>query len=150
MEVILLKSCKQGRFGNIIKVKDGFGRNYLIPRGIAQRATQANKEAFAAKKDELEAANLALLESAEALRDQMIEASVTIYREASNDMKLYGSVSQKDIAQAIMAKYSIEIDPKYILINHRIKNLGSHEVKLQLHPDLVIKLDLLVVNQANR
>jgi len=150
MEVIFLKGHNKGKVGDIVTVKNGFGRNYLIPRGIAQRATPANKEAFLARKEELEAANLALLESAEALRDQIGEASVTIQREASNDMKLYGSVSQRDIAQAILAKYSLEIDPKSILINHRIKSLGNHEVKLQLHHNLVIKLEVLVVNQANR
>ena len=150
MEVILLKSCKQGRVGTIVTVKNGFGRNYLIPKGIAERATEANKAAFLARKEELEAANLALLDSAQALRDQIGEAQVSILRGASNDMKLYGSVSQKDIAEAILAKYSIELDPKTILINHRIKALGSHEVKLQLHHDLVIPLQVIVENQANR
>ena len=150
MEVILLKSCKQGRVGTIISVKDGFGRNYLIPKGIAQRATEVNKAAFMARKDELEAANLALLESAQALRDQIGEAIVHIFRGASNDMKLYGSVSQKDITEAILEKYSIELDPKTILISHRIKSLGSHEVKLQLHHDLVISLQVIVENKTSR
>jgi large subunit ribosomal protein L9 len=150
MEVILLKTCKQGRVGTIVTVKNGFGRNYLIPQGIAQRATEANKTAFVARKEELEAANLALLESAQALREQIGEAQVSLLRGASNDMKLYGSVSQKDIAEAILAKYSIEVDPKTILINHRIKSLGTHEVKLQLHHDLVISLQVIVENQANR
>jgi large subunit ribosomal protein L9 len=150
MEVILLKSCKQGRVGTIVDVKNGFGRNYLIPQGIAQRATEANKAAFLARKEELEAANLALLESAQALREQIGEAQVSLLRGASNDMKLYGSVSQKDIAEAILTKYSIEVDPKTILINHRIKSLGTHEVKLQLHHDLVISLQVIVENQTGR
>ena len=145
MEVILLKQCKQGKVGDIVNVKSGFARNFLIPNSIAQRATEANKADVAQKLHELQLINQELLNAAEVIRAKLGDASLTIVREVSNDMKLYAAVSRKDIASAIQSKYNVIIDPEAITMAKRIKELGIfNDINLKLHHNVVVNIILTV------
>ena len=151
MEVILLKKCRQGNIGDIVTVKDGFARNKLIPCGEAQRATEENKKEFERKRKEIEAANQKLLSAAEAIKTKLGSASISVVREASSDMKLYGAVSVNDIAAALHAKYGVEIDPKSIVINQRIKEVGvCNDIHVKLHHDVVVQIELNVLPQESK
>jgi large subunit ribosomal protein L9 len=151
MEVILLKKCRQGNIGDIVTVKDGFARNKLIPCGEAQRATAENKKEFERKRKELEAINLQLLSAAEAIKDKLASASISVVREASSDMKLYGAVSVNDIAAALHAKYGVEIDPKSVAISKRIKEVGvCNDIYVKLHHDVVVQVELNVLPQESK
>ncbi len=145
MEVIFIKDYQQNKIGDLVTVKDGYGRNYLLPQGIALRATSANREYFEAKRAEYQAINDKILESAHAMREQLGDASVLIIRDASHDMKLYGSISQHDLALAIKEKYGLEIETAKIVIHHKIKHLGQFkDVEIRLHRDLIVPLEVIV------
>ena len=151
MEVILLKTCALGNIGDVVNVKSGFGRNKLIPCGDAQRATTENKKIFESKRKELELANQELLNKAEEIRIQLGDASISLMREASGDMKLYGAISKNDIAIALKAKYGVEIDSNAIIINKKIKEVGLHtDINISLHRDISIPLELNVLPQDNK
>jgi len=151
MKIILLKKCKQGGIGNIVSVKDGFARNYLIPRGFAQRATQLNLDEFERRRQVLEMVENELLISAEAKRNQLGHASITLVREASRDMKLYGAISQRDIVNAIYENYGIEIDPDNIIIPYKLKEVGViNDIQIKLHHDVIIPLQLNILPQESK
>lgn len=150
MEVILLKQCKQGKIGSIVKVKDGFARNYLLPNNIAQRATAENKTEFERKRHELELMNQELLHAAELIKDKLYNASISLVREASHEMKLYGAVSKKDIANALNEKYSLNIDAESIVMPTRIKSIGTiHDIKVKLHHNIVVPIELTIQTHQN-
>jgi large subunit ribosomal protein L9 len=151
MKIILLKKCKQGNVGDIVSVKDGFARNYLIPRGIAQRATPVNLAEFERRRQELEMVENQLLTTAEALRDQLGRASITLVREASRDMKLYGAISQRDIVDAIYKSYGVEINPHHIFIPYKLKEVGiTNDIQIKLHHDVVVMLELNILPQESK
>ncbi len=151
MEIILLKKCKQGNIGDIINVKGGFARNKLIPCGEAQRATKENKKEFERIRSELEAANQELLQAAEAIKSKLIDASISLTREASRDMKLYGAISAQDIAEALNAKYGVNIDPKSVQIKSRIKEVGVYnDIHVKLHHDVIVAVELSIVAQESK
>jgi large subunit ribosomal protein L9 len=151
MKVILLKRCRWGRIGDLITVKPGFARNYLIPRSIAQRATPDNLCEFERRKHELEMVERQLLTSAEMIRDSLGYASITLVREASRDMKLYGAVSQRDIAQAIYENYGVEISPHNIYIPRKLKDVGLvKDIQIKLHHDVVVPLELNILPQESK
>lgn len=151
MKIILLKKCRQGNIGDVVTVKDGFARNYLIPRGAAQRATPANLAEFERRRHELEMVENQLLTSAELLRDKLGRASVTLVREASRDMKLYGAVSQRDIADAIKENYGVEINPHHIFIPYKLKEVGTiNDIQIKLHHDVVVPLELNILPQESK
>ncbi len=151
MKVILLKKCRQGNIGDIVTVRPGFARNYLIPRDIAQRATPSNLAEFERRKHELEMVENQLLTAAEVLRDKLSCASVTLVREASRDMKLYGAISQRDIADAIHESYGVEIDPHKVFIPYKLKDVGVvNDIQIKLHHDIVISLELNILPQESK
>lgn len=151
MKIILLKKSKQGNIGDIVTVKDGFARNYLIPRGFAQRATQINLDDFERRRHALEMIENELLTTAEAKRNQLGQASITLVREASRDMKLYGSISQRDIANAIHENYGVEIMPHNIIIPYKLKEVGVvNDIQIKLHHDVVILLELNILPQESK
>ncbi len=150
MEIILLKKCKQGNIGDIVNVKCGFARNKLIPSGEAQRATKENKKEFERIRSELEAANQELLNAAEAIKSRLIDARISLTREASRDMKLYGAISSQDIADALNDKYGVDINPKSIIIKSRIKEVGAHnDIHVKLHHDVTVDIELNVIPQES-
>lgn len=151
MKIILLKKCKQGNIGDIVSVKDGFARNYLIPRGFAQRATQVNLDEFERRRQVLEMIENELLTTAEAKRNQLGHASITLVREASRDMKLYGAISQRDIVNAIYENYGVEINPDNIIIPYKLKEVGViNDIQIKLHHDVIVPLELNILPQESK
>ena len=128
MEVILLERvAKLGQMGDIVKVRDGFGRNYLLARGKALRATEDNKKRFESQKLELETRNLELKSEADAVAERLDGQSVTILRQSGESGVLYGSVSTRDIAEAL-TKDGFNVSRGQVTLNTPIKTLGLHTV----------------------
>lgn len=138
MDVILLQRVeKLGRIGEIVSVKPGYARNYLLPTGRALRATEANKAKFEAQRAQIEAENARKREEAEAVAQTMTDVSVTIIRQASNAGALYGSVSAKDISDAL-AEVGHKVARQAVILDRPIKTLGITEVRLVLHPEVSV------------
>jgi large subunit ribosomal protein L9 len=137
MEVILLEKVQNlGNLGDLVRVKPGYARNYLVPKGIATPATEANKAAFEERRKELEKAANEKLQEAQARADKMAGASVEISRKASEEGKLFGSVSTTDIADA-MNEAGHELAKSEIHLSEGpLKIVGEHEVAVSLHPEV--------------
>jgi len=141
MEVILLEKVgKLGSLGDQVNVKSGFGRNFLIPQGKAVPANKANKEAFEARRSELEAAAAEKLAAAQARAEAMNELTVTIVANAGDEGKLFGSIGTKDIADALAAAGQTVDKSEVKLPEGALRNIGSYAIALQLHSDEVLKL----------
>ena len=140
MEVILLEHVeKLGKMGDVVNVKNGFARNYLLPQNKALRATEANKAVFEKQKAELEAHNKALFEEASKKASALQGFSAVLIRQAAETGQLYGSVTIRDIAAAIKeAGYNVE--RRCVYLEKPIKDLGVYEVKLNLHPEVSQKI----------
>ncbi len=139
MDVILLERvAKLGHIGDVVNVKPGFARNFLLPRGKALRATDANKAKFEANRAQIEADNAARKADAEKLAGSMTDVSVVLIRQASNAGALYGSVSARDIADAISAA-GHKIGKATVQLDRPIKALGITTVKLALHPEVSVE-----------
>jgi len=140
MEVILLEHVeKLGKMGDVVNVKNGFARNYLLPQNKALRATEANKAVFEKQKAELEAHNKALFEEASKKAAALQGFSAVLIRQAAETGQLYGSVTIRDIAAAIKeAGYNVE--RRCVYLEKPIKDLGVYEVKLNLHPEVSQKI----------
>ncbi|MDI2112373.1 50S ribosomal protein L9 [Commensalibacter nepenthis] len=135
-EVILLQRVeKLGQMGDVVKVKPGFARNYLLPQGKAIRATAANRERFERERSQLEAHNVKRREEAERLLERLHGLSVVIIRQAGESGNLYGSVTARDISEAA-AKEGVSFSRQQVEIGHPIKSLGLYQVKIQLHPEV--------------
>lgn len=138
MEVILLERVeKLGRIGDVVSVKPGFARNFLLPRKKALRATDANKARFEAQRSQIEADNAQRREAAEVQAKTMTDVSVVLIRQASNAGALYGSVSARDIADAI-AEAGHKVLKSAVVLERPIKALGVSQVKLVLHPEVTL------------
>lgn len=144
MEVILLERINRlGSIGETVRVKDGYGRNFLIPRKKALRATQANKAVFEQQRAEIEAQNADAKAAAEAQAKQIEGLNLTITRQASDEGKLFGGVTLRDISEALSAK-GHDVPKSQIVIPNTIKTTGAHPVKIQLHAEVVVTLDVEV------
>jgi large subunit ribosomal protein L9 len=138
MQVILLERVpKLGQMGEIVKVRPGFARNFLIPQGKALRATESALEAFEGRRAQLEAENLERKSDAEAAAVTIQGASVVILRQASEGSQLYGSVSARDIADAF-TQDGISIGRQQIRLDSPLKTLGIHDVVVALHPEVEV------------
>lgn len=136
MEVILLERIgKLGQMGDVVKVKNGFARNYLLPRGKALRATESNLKRFENERSQLEARNLELKTEASAVAEKIDGESFVVIRQAGDTGQLYGSVSTRDIAE-IVTEGGFSVVRSQILLDRPIKTLGLHEVRLSLHPEV--------------
>ena len=136
MELILLERvAKLGQMGEIVSVRTGYARNYLLPQGKAIRATDANKKRFEAERAQLEARNLEAKSEAEALKERIGEKSVIIIRAASETGQMYGSVSTRDLADALTEE-GVSISRTQISLARPIKSIGIHEVSVILHPEV--------------
>ena len=137
MEVILLERVgRLGHMGETVKVKDGFARNFLLPRGKALRATESNKKKFEGQRAELEARNLALRGDAAERSTKIDGQSYIIIRQAGETGQLYGSVSALDISTAISASVGYSVHRNHVALLHPIKTLGLHKVAVHLHPEV--------------
>jgi len=138
MEVILLQRIeKLGKLGDVVNVRTGYARNFLLPKKVALRATKENIARFEQEKGVLETLNLKHKEEAEALAKRLEGAMVTLIRQASEGGQLYGSVSARDIAEALKHE---QVTKNHIKIDHPIKTIGIHGVRLQLHPEVSLTL----------
>ena len=145
MEVILLEKVgKLGHLGDVVKVKDGYARNFLIPSKKALRVTKANLEMFEKQKADLQTKNEAARTSAQLIADKIKGKSFVVIRQAGDTGHLYGSVSTRDLAN-VLKENGANIDYTKITIDTPIKELGIYEVKVALHPEVV---EIVKVNVA--
>ena len=136
MDVILLERVeKLGQIGDVVSVKAGFARNYLLPRKKALRANEANKKVFEANRAQIEADNAKRRGNAETEAKALDDKSVTLIRQASNTGQLYGSVSARDIVEAL-AEDGIKVAKSGVVLGRPIKTIGLHEVKISLHAEV--------------
>jgi len=144
MDVILLERvAKLGQIGDTVKVKDGFARNFLLPNGKALRATEANKKKFEGMKAQIEAQNLERKNEAEAVAQKLDGKSVILVRQAGETGQLYGSVSTRDIADAL-TKDGFTVERRQIVLNSPIKLIGLHALPVSLHPEVEVKITVNV------
>jgi large subunit ribosomal protein L9 len=148
MQVILMeKVVNLGQLGDVVKVKNGFGRNFLIPQGKAKRATESNVAEFAARRVELEAADQAKLVEAQARGEKLTGLTVKIAQKAGVDGKLFGSVTNADIAAALEAQgFKIEKSQVRLPEGH-LKQIGDHPISISLHADVVANITVSVVGE---
>jgi len=144
MEVILLERvAKLGQIGDVVRVKDGFARNFLLPRRKALRATETNKKRFESQRVEIEARNLELKQEAKAVAEKLDGHSIVLIRQAGESGQLYGSVSPRDIAEAL-TQSRFAVTRNQIVLNSPIKALGLHSVPVHLHPEVDVKITVNV------
>ncbi len=150
MDVILLERIgKLGHMGDTVKVKDGYARNYLLPRGKALRATEANKKKFEAQRADLEVRNHELKRTANEVAAEVDGVAVIIIRQAGETGQLYGSVSARDIAEALTAA-GHPVQRGHIAIQHPIKTLGLYTVPVELHPEVEAKVTINVARSPEQ
>lgn len=144
MEVILLERiAKLGQMGETVRVKDGYARNFLLPRGKALRASENNKKYFETQRAQLEARNLQLKAEAEKIQSGLDGQSFIIIRQAGETGQLYGSVSTRDIAEAITAG-GVSVHRNQVVLTSPIKAIGLHAVPIRLHAEVDAKITLNV------
>ncbi len=148
MQVILLERvAKLGQMGEVVSVKDGFARNFLLPQGKALRANEGNIKSFETRKAQLEATNLETRKEAEAMGAKLDGTSYVLIRSASDSGALYGSVTPRDISDAATAS-GITVDRKQIVLDRPIKDLGLHTVSVVLHPEVSVKITLNIARSS--
>ena len=144
MEVILLERVeKLGAIGDVVKVKDGFARNYLLPRKKALRANEANRKVFEANRARIEEDNASRRSEAEKESKGVDGKTVQLIRQASNTGQLYGSVSARDIVDALAAE-GAHVTKSQVVLDRPIKAIGVHEVKIALHPEVSVTVKVNV------
>lgn len=149
MQVILLERIgKLGQMGDVVTVKDGYARNFLLPKGKALRATKPNMERFEKERTQLEAHNLELKKEADAVAARMDGASVVVIRQAGDSGQLYGSVSTRDIATDV-TKAGFEIRRQQVMLDSPIKTLGLHPVRVLLHPEVEVEVTVNVARSED-
>ena len=140
MEVILLERVeKVGKLGDVVKVKDGFARNYLLPQNKALRANKENLSVYEKEKEKYEKLNKDKLAAAAKIANNMDDVSINIIKQASDSGQLYGSVSTRDIADELN-KEGYKIEKKQIVLKSVIKTVGQHEVRIVIHPEHIINI----------
>jgi large subunit ribosomal protein L9 len=149
MQVILLERIgRLGQMGDVVKVKDGYARNFLLPLGKALRATKDNMADFEKRRVQLEARNLELKGEAEKVATRLGGQSFVAIRSAGDTGQLYGSVSPRDMADVISAA-GFSIDRRQVVLDKPIKTLGLHEVRVVLHPEVQVKVSMNVARSQD-
>ena len=144
MQVILLERvAKLGQMGDVVDVKPGYARNYLLLQGKALTASEANIANFQAQKAQLEARNLETRKEAEALGDKLDGQQFVVIRSASDGGNLYGSVTPRDVAN-VATENGFTVERKQVIIPMPIKELGLHKVDVTLHPEVAVQVELNV------
>jgi large subunit ribosomal protein L9 len=140
MDVILLERIeKLGQIGDVVSVKPGFARNFLLPRKKALRATEDNRKRFEAQRSQIEANNLKRRQEAEAIRGRVDGVKVVIIRQASETGQLFGSVAPRDISESL-TKAGYTLDRRQVILDKPIKTLGLHNVRIALHPEVIVTI----------
>ncbi len=149
MEVILLERvAKLGQMGDIVRVRDGFARNYLLRQGKALRATKENRSRFENMKVELEARNLEQKKEAEKIAQRLDGQSFTVLRQAAEGGQLYGSVSPRDLA-ALVSDAGFAVSRAQVALHAPIKTIGLHRVPISLHPEVEATINVTVARNAD-
>lgn len=149
MEVILLERVgKLGQMGDVVRVKDGFARNFLLPKGKALRATEENRSRFENMKVDLEARNLEQKGEAEKVAQKLDGQSFSVLRQAAEGGQLYGSVSPRDLAD-LVSEQGFAISRAQIALNTPIKTIGLHKVPISLHPEIEVTINITVARNAD-
>ncbi|RCL01952.1 MAG: large subunit ribosomal protein L9 [Candidatus Tokpelaia sp. JSC188] len=148
MDVILLERIAQlGQMGDIVSVKDGYARNFLLPQGKALRANEANKKYFEIQRIQLEVHNLELKNEAEKIADNLNKKTFVIIRSAGETGQLYGSVSTRDIAELIIEN-GFDMTRNQVQLKQPIKTIGIHTILINLHPEVKISININVARSA--
>jgi large subunit ribosomal protein L9 len=149
MNLILLERVpKLGQMGDVVKVKPGFARNFLLPQKKALRATKDNIAYFESQRKVLEAQNLERRQEAEAVGGKMKDLKVTLIRQASEALQLYGSVTSRDIADAADAA-GVKIARGQVELDKPIKSLGAHKIKVHLHPEVAVEITAIIARSPD-
>ena len=149
MDVILLERiAKLGQMGEIVRVRDGYARNYLLPQGKALRATEANKQRFENERAQLEARNLERRQEAEKVAEKLNGNTYVVIRQAAETGQLYGSVSTRDIAEAVTAD-GVSVNRSQIDLRHPIKTIGLHSIEIALHPEVSVTVVMNVARSTD-
>jgi large subunit ribosomal protein L9 len=144
MQVILLERIgRLGQMGDVVNVRDGYARNFLLPQKKALRATQENIARFEKNRGQLEARDLELKKEAEAVAGRLDGQAFVVIRQAGDTGQLYGSVATRDIAEVVTAG-GFSIDRRQVVLDRPIKVLGVHPIKVQLHPEVIVQVALNV------
>lgn len=148
MQIILMeKVINLGSLGDVVNVKNGYARNYLIPQGKAKRATTANMAEFEVRRAEIIAADKAKLADAQARGEKLAGATVQISQKAGVDGRLFGSVTNADIAQALVAS-GFEVDKAQVrTADGHLKSVGDYTVSIQLHTDVAVEITVSVLGE---
>ncbi|ATI41979.1 50S ribosomal protein L9 [Pacificitalea manganoxidans] len=148
MDVILLERvAKLGQMGEVVSVKEGYARNFLLPQGKALRANDNNIARFEAEKAQLEARNLETKKEADSLGEKLAGQQFVVIRSASDSGALYGSVTTRDVADAATEE-GFSVDRKQIVLYAPIKELGVHPVQVKLHPEVEVEIEINVARSA--
>jgi large subunit ribosomal protein L9 len=149
MKVILLERVERlGALGEVVSVKDGFARNFLLPRSKALRANSANMKVFESRRADIEASNEKAREAAAKSGDKLDGSSYVMIRQAGESGHLYGSVSGRDVADAVNAEGG-KVDRAMVILDKPIKTLGVHAVKVRLHPEVTITVNINIARSAD-
>jgi large subunit ribosomal protein L9 len=149
MQVILLERIgRLGQMGDVVRVKDGYARNFLLPQGKALRATEDNIAEFEKRRVQLEARNLELKSEAEAVATRLNGQRFIAIRTAGDTGQLYGSVATRDLA-ALITTGGFNVDRNQVVLERPIKSLGLHEVKVALHPEVEVKVTINVARSED-
>jgi large subunit ribosomal protein L9 len=145
MKVILIEQVdKLGTVGDTVNVKSGYARNYLLPNELALRATKQNTEYFESQKSELLKKNEAKKAAAKKVFDQIDGFPVNVIRMSSDEGKLYGSVTTKDVAEALTSKYGSEFKKSSIIMGNAVREVGVYDVKVRVHPEYTAVISLCI------
>jgi large subunit ribosomal protein L9 len=149
MEVILLERiARVGQMGDVVRVRDGFARNFLLPQGKALRATDANRKRFEKDRSQLEARSLERKSEADQVATKLEGKTFVVVRQAGETGQLYGSVSPRDLATA-MTEGGFTIERNQVDLNTPIKSIGLHKVKVVLHPEVTVTITANVARSAD-
>ena len=150
MKVILLERVEGwGSLGDVVNVKDGYARNYLLPRSKALRANDANLKVFEGQRAEIEARNAKAKEAAGGAGEKLDGTSYILIRQAGESGQLYGSVAGRDVADAVNAEGTSKVERSMVALDKPIKTLGLHEVKIRLHPEVTVTVTLNIARSQD-
>ena len=149
MEVILLERiAKLGQMGDVVRVRDGYARNFLLPQGKALRANDANRARFEREKVQLEARSLEARNEAEGVAEKLGGQTFVVIRQAGETGQLYGSVATRDVAEIASAE-GFSIERRQVRLDRAIKTIGMHEVQITLHPEVEVPITMNVARSTD-
>ena len=150
MKVILLERVEgKGGLGDVVNVKDGYARNFLLPRSKALRANNSNLKVFEAQRAEIEARNAKAKDAAGTAGEKLDGTSYILIRQAGESGQLYGSVAGRDVADAVNAEGASRVERSMVALDKPIKTLGLHEVKVRLHPEVTVTVTLNIARSQD-